>query len=121
MDGVDVINHLKYILSSYLEYSKVKKIMGDVSLLKLYLEKDFLMKADEYITHLTKEENISPLECINVLPRLLMADPLIKDKISGRDIIDQRSILHWFSIRLIVKAWYIYGKDKKFSVMEEVD
>jgi len=121
MEGEEVLRRVKFVISSYMTFSKADKLMSDITIYALSEDKEFLEKVDKMLIGLVRDLGVSPLQCIETLPKLLIADPDVKSKLDGKDFLDRNNVLHWFSIRLIIKAWQVYGKSKKFSVLESIE
>lgn len=120
MDGYKILDIRKKRLSEYLKFSIVEGKMNDISIIELCNDNRFLERAEGMLKFLIDDIGSSPLHCINLLPSVLKADGDISSKIDPLGDFDRNSILHWLSIYLITRAWYIYGKNKKFGLIEEM-
>lgn len=118
MNGRNVLEIRRQALSQYLELSRAEVVMNQIGLASLFFDGDFIEDAEKLLVFLFNDRGASELEAINDLPKLLMALPSIRERVNGLDSPVRSSVLHWFSIRLVTKAWYVYGSKKRFGLKE---
>lgn len=120
MDGRFIADKRQQQISTYLEYSATEVIMNRISFIELLNDGEWIREADEMLVLLFGDRAHSPLQCINNLPNLLVANAEIRNRVDGLSDVRKKSVLHWLSIKLVLKAYYTLAKTSKFSVIEEV-
>lgn len=119
MDGRRVLDTRRQALSQYLEYSRAEVLMRDTGLTGLLQQQRFIDEVEELLVLLFNDRGMTELAAINDLPNLLRGLTSVRERIRNLDSPTCSSILHWFSIRIVTKAWYVYGKRKVFGLKEE--
>lgn len=120
MDGRFIADKRRQQISTYLEYSATEVIMNRISFTDLLNDGQWIREADEMLVLLFGDRAHSPLQCINNLPNLLGANSEVSRRVEGLNEVRKKSVLHWLSIKLVLKAYYTLAKTSKFSVIEEV-
>ena len=120
MDGKMVLDKRNSQISTYLEYSTVEILMNQISFTDLLKDGEWVRNADEMLILLFEDKENSPLQCINTLPNLLIANAKIKTRVESLDNVRRKSVLHWLSIKLVLRAYYTMAKTSKFSLITEV-
>lgn len=118
VDGETLLNTRRGVISRYVEYSRIEAVMKQTGIDQLLVDSGFLDEAEEILKFLFNEKGATDCEGVNDLPKLLFALPAVKAKVSGLDAPVRDSLLHWFSIKLVIKAWYVYGRYKIFGLKE---
>jgi hypothetical protein len=118
VDGETLLNARRGAFSRYVEYSRIEVLMKNIGINQLLTDSDFLDETEKILKFLFNEKGATECEGVNDLPKLLFALPAVREKLSGLDTPDRDSLLHWFSIKLVTKAWYIYGRNKYFGIKE---
>lgn len=119
MNGRRVLDVRGKALSQYLEYSRAEVLMRDTGLAELLLQPSFIDEAEELLLLLFNDRGVTELEAINDLPNMLRGLASVRAKVERLDAPARSCVLHWFSIRLVTKAWFVYGKRKVFSLKED--
>jgi hypothetical protein len=119
MNGRQVLDLRRQTLSQYLEYSRAEVLMRETGLAELLLQPAFIDEAEELLLLLFNDRGVTELEAINDLPNMLRGLASIRAKVEHLDAPMRSCVLHWFSIRLVTKAWYVYGKKKVFGLKED--
>jgi hypothetical protein len=119
MDGKRVLSERRTASTKYLEYSRAEVLMKNSGLADLLSNPTFVDSAEELLLVLVNDKGETELETINDLPNLLCGLSSVREKVQQLDLPTRSCILHWFSIRLVTKAWYIYGKKKAFGLKED--
>lgn len=119
MNGRRVLDIRREALSQYLEYSRAEVLMRDTGLAELLLQPAFIDEVEELLLLLFNDRGVTELEAINDLPNMLRGLPRVRAKVENLEAPTRSCVLHWFSIRLVTKAWYVYGKRKVFSLKED--
>jgi hypothetical protein len=118
LNGANVLDMRRQALSQYLELSRAETVMNSCGLNSLLLTDTFIEDAEKLLVLLFNDRGVSELEAINDLPKLLIAIPAVRERVEGLDSPMRSSVLHWFSIRIVTKAWYVYGSKKRFGLNE---
>jgi len=117
IEGREVLDNLRSAYSQYVECSRVEVIMKETGLSSLLDDGQFIDDAEDLLLLLFNDRGVTELEAINDLPKLLMGLPSVREIVQKLDQPNRAMALHWFSIRLVTKAWYVYGSDKKFGLI----
>jgi hypothetical protein len=119
VDGETLLNTRRGAISRYIEYSRVEVLMRERGIDRLLTDSGFLDEAERILELLFNEKGATECEGVNDLPKLLLALPSVRDRVNGLDSPVRDSLLHWLSIKLVIKAWYLYGRSKVFGLKEE--
>ncbi len=119
-DGRELYEKINAQVSTFMEYSQVEILLNEKSFTDLLQDNSWLEIVDEMMILLFSDVDSSPLQCINNLPNMLGAERNVVSKLNELDSVTKKSLLHWVSVELVLKAYFVMARTSKFTLFTGV-
>lgn len=116
LNGEKLLEYARRVHSEILEFSLWETRIRELGLYDLLKEDDFKNDINEVLELLFNEWGKSPLQAVNELPKLLMGLPRVRARVQSLEPRQRDSLLHWYSVLILMKAFHVYGRNKKFVI-----
>lgn len=98
------------------KWSKWEAYMNELGLIDLLSSPEFKTKLNNILEFLFSDENKTPILAFVELPTLLNGVDEIREALSSLESEHKTWVLHWFSLLIIIPAYYNYGKKGVFMI-----